>query len=290
MLHETSVWLEGGVIRRVGKEDGDFADLVASSKDKAEEVNLHGAWVTPGIVDLHSHLAVDPSPNLRGSDSTNSWKQAAQPWLRSLDGFNTHDQAFNLSIAGGITTMLVLPGSAGNIGGQAFTFKPRWTEENTPQSMQVEPPFVIRNGTWERTGAWRHIKHACGENPLRVYGNTRMDSAWDFRKTYDAGRKLKEKQDAWCAAPKEQKEAFPDDLQFEAVADIIRGNVKVNIHCYETVDLNDMVRISNEFQFPISSFHHAHEAYLVPDLLKQTWGGTPGVAIFANNGGSAAET
>lgn len=138
---------------------------------------------------------------------------------------------------------------------------------------------------------------AGGENPLRVYGQTRMDSAFTFRQTYDEGRKLKAKQDAWCENPKEQKEAFPDDLTYEAVADIIRGNVKVNVHCYETVDLNDMVRISNEFQvcslsscrkltpqFPISSFHHAHEAYLVPELLKQTWGGTPGVAIFANNG------
>jgi hypothetical protein len=69
--------------------------------------------------------------------------------------------AFNLSISGGITTFLALPGSAGNIGGQAFTFKPRWTYENTPQSMQVESPFVISskgNGSWERTHAWRHIK------------------------------------------------------------------------------------------------------------------------------------
>lgn len=83
---------------------------------------------------------------------------------------------------------------------------------------------------------------------MRVFKNKRMDSSWDFRKTYDEGRKLIAKQDAWCANPKEQKEEFPDDLQWEAVADIIRGNVKVNVHCYETVDLNDMVRISNEFQ------------------------------------------
>lgn len=161
ILYETSVWLEGGVIRRIGKKDGDFADLRAASKD-VEEIDLHGAWTTPGIVDLHSHLAVDPMPELRGSESTNSMKQSVQPWLRSLDGFNTHDAAFNLTISGGVTTMLVLPGSAGNIGGQAFTFKPRWTAENTPQSMQVEPPFVIgQNGTWERTRAWRHMKHAC---------------------------------------------------------------------------------------------------------------------------------
>ena len=137
---------------------------------------------------MHSHLAVDSAPHLSGADDTNSLKAPILPWLRSLDGFNTHDQAFNLSIAGGVTSMMILPGSAGNIGGQAFTFKPRTTIENTPGSMQVDPPFVIDtkgNGTWERTGNWRHIKHACGENAHRVYGNTRLDSAWDFRSAYN---------------------------------------------------------------------------------------------------------
>ncbi|KAL1408794.1 hypothetical protein Q8F55_005608 [Vanrija albida] len=287
VLYGADVWLEGGVVRKVGKGRDDFHELCREAGDAdlaVEEVELNGAWVTPGIVDVHSHLAVDPAPGLVGSDSTNSLKNAILPYLRSLDGFNTHDAAFNLSIAGGITTMLVLPGSAGNIGGQAFTFKPRWTAENTPQSMQVEPPFVIdEEDGWVRTKAWRHIKHACGENPLRVYGNTRLDSAYDFRRAYTEGKKLKDKQERWCASPKSQSEPFPESLEWEVLADVIRGNVKVNIHCYETVDLNDLVRISNEFQFPIAAFHHAHEAYLVPDLLKQAWGPTPGVAIFANN-------
>ena len=251
---------------------------------------------------MHSHVGLDAAPSLRGNDDTNSWKQSVQPWLRSLDGFNTHDLAFNLTNSGGITTILVLPGSAGlslattscrvtdkqgNIGGTAFTMKTRWTNENTPQSMQVEPPFIIDthgNGTWERTHAWRHIKHACGENPHGVYGNTRMDSAYDFRRAYNEGKKLKEQQDRWCADPKAQKDPFPDSLEWEPLADVIRGNVKVNIHCYETTDLNTLVRISNEFQFPIAAFHHAHETYLVPDLLKQTWGpDLPAIAMFATN-------
>jgi imidazolonepropionase-like amidohydrolase len=282
VLYGVGVYLEGGVIRKIGAED-DLASLV---KDDAEVVDLHGAWITPGIVDLHSHMGVDAAPELRGSDDTNSLKSAVLPWLRSLDGFNTHDLAFNGSIAGGITTMLVLPGSAGNIGGQAFVFKPRWTYENTPQSMQVDPPFVISshgNDTWERTRSWRHIKHACGENPARVYGNTRMDSAYDFRRAYEEGRKLKEEQERWCASPKTQTSPFPNSLEWEVLADVIRGNVKVNIHCYETTDLNSLVRISNEFKFPIAAFHHAHETYLVPDLLKQAYGPPPAVAIFATN-------
>jgi imidazolonepropionase-like amidohydrolase len=289
--YSADVWLDGGVVRRIGSSE-EMRELSAAAAEggaDVDEVDLHGAWVTPGIIDLHSHLAVDPAPALRGSDSTNSWKNPVLPYLRSLDGFNTHDAAFNLSIAGGITTMLVLPGSAGNIGGQAFTFKPRWTAENTPQSMQVEPPFVISSsddgkGSWTRTHAFRHVKHACGENPLRVYGNTRMDSAYDFRRAYTEGKNLKDRQDRWCASPKTQTEPLPESLEWELMADIIRGNVKVNIHCYETVDIQDMVRISNEFQFPIAAFHHAHEAYLVTDLFQQAWGPEkPAVALFANN-------
>jgi hypothetical protein len=94
---------------------------------------------------------------------------------------------------------------------------------------------------------------------------------------------------------------IPEDLQWEALADVIRGRVKLSmsnhrysfqrvkltrdldIHCYETVDLNNIVRLSNEFKFPVAAFHHAHETYLVPDLLKTTYGGTPAIALFATN-------
>ncbi|WVW85777.1 hypothetical protein I302_107815 [Kwoniella bestiolae CBS 10118] len=293
ILRGVDVLLEGGVIRRVGSGK-DIAGWPREKKGgKVEEIELGGAWVTPGficlrmlysIVDTHSHMGVDGAPELFGNEDTNSIKGSVQPWLRSLDGFNTHDLAFNLSIAGGITTMLVLPGSADSIGGQAFPFKPRWTHENTPQSMLVEPAWKIDNGTWARTHSWRHIKHACGENPKRVYGQTRMDNAYDFRRAYTEGKTLKDKQDRWCSSPKTQTEPFPESLEWEVLSDVIRGNVKVNIHCYETTDLNALVRISNEFQFPIAAFHHAHETYLVPDLLKQAWGPEPpAVAIFSTN-------
>lgn len=236
VVHGANVWMEGGVVRKIShKLTEDFDELVEDAKGKGkkvDEVDLDGAWVTPGIVDLHSHMGVYPSPELAGSAEGNSFKAPIQPWLRSLDGFNTHDDAFNLSIAGGITTMLVLPGSAGNIGGQAFTFKPRWTAENTPQSMQVEPPFVIKHknkgdGSWERTRAWRHIKHACGENAKAWYHNTRMDAAYDFRRAYAEGKSLKDKQDEWCRAPKSQKEPFPDSLECESLSALRRGPAEI---------------------------------------------------------------
>jgi len=71
--------------------------------------------MTAGIVDLHSHLENNASPELRGAADTNSLEGITEPWLRSLDGLNTHDESYMLSISGGITTVVVLPGSANAI-------------------------------------------------------------------------------------------------------------------------------------------------------------------------------
>lgn len=77
--------------------------------------------------------------------------------------------------------------------------------------------------------------------------------------------------------------SFPEDLQWEMLVDVLRGKVKVNTHCYESTDFAAFVRHTNEFKFPVAAFHHAHEAYIVPELLKQAYGNTPAVAIFATN-------
>jgi len=131
------------------------------------------------------------------------------------------------------------------------------------------------------------MKHACGENPSRQYQDTRMDTNWAFREAYKKAFDLKRKQDEYCSLALAGKwiglGEFPEDLQWEALVDVVRGRVKVNVHCYEAVDLDAMVRLTNEFKFPIAAFHHASEAYLVPDLLKKTYGGAPAVALFAAN-------
>jgi hypothetical protein len=99
ILRENDILLSGGVIKYVGKSD----KLDAEALKHAKVVDLDGSWITPGIVDMHSHLGVDPAPGgLKGTEDTNSLKAPILPWLRSLDGFNTHDMAFNLSISGGM--------------------------------------------------------------------------------------------------------------------------------------------------------------------------------------------
>jgi imidazolonepropionase-like amidohydrolase len=238
---------------------------------------------------LHSdsHAMVDAAPSLASSRDTNSVRADAQPWLQSLNGFNTHGQELPLIRAGGITSMLILPGSAGNIGGQAFVAKPRITREDSPSSMVVESPFAIvkeGNGTtYKRTGHWRHMKQAMGENPLRVYGFNRLDQAAEFRLAYLEGQKLMKEQDAWCAAGEENTTPFPEDFKYEVLADVIRGKVKVNTHSYTTADFDMFVRLTNEFKWAPATMHHAHEAYLATNILDKAYGGKPALAIFATN-------
>ncbi|KAL1701180.1 hypothetical protein EV121DRAFT_212640 [Schizophyllum commune] len=280
------ILLAGGVIQAVGHLGAsDLGEEYAA----VEVVDAHGAWVTPGLVDVHSHVGVESNPVLAGSGDGNSMHGSIQPWLRSLDGLNTHDESYRLALAGGLTTALVIPGSANAIGGQGFVIKFRPTSERSPSSMLLEPPFGL-NGTEPEPDVpprWRHIKHACGENPSRIYGQTRMDTFWQFREAYETARKIKVAQDDYCEAASTGRwdeiegKAFPDDLKWEALVDVLRGKVKVNTHCYEAVDLDDFVRLTNEFKFPLASFHHAHETYLVPDVLKRTYGGAPASAVFA---------
>ncbi|THH05912.1 hypothetical protein EW146_g9771 [Bondarzewia mesenterica] len=304
------VLLDRGIIKAVG----DVPASLLRGMDNLTVVDAEGAWVTPGLVDLHSHIGIYTWPALaggcmvpeiasqelslifdnEGGFELNSYKGPVLPWLRSIDAFHTHDEAAELAIAGGVTSIQVLPGSANAIGGQSFMVKLRKTSERSPSSMIIEPPHGL-NGTQVDPHArprWRHLKQAAGEN-LDTYGN-RMDSMWSFRAAYNEARKIKVAQDVYCA----KAEAglwdmihgdYPENLQWEALVDVLRGRVKITQHVYEAVDIDTIVRLSNEFQFHIASFHHAAEAYLVPDVLKRAWGGPPAVALFANNYGYKRE-
>ncbi|KAI0074162.1 carbohydrate esterase family 9 protein [Panus rudis PR-1116 ss-1] len=279
------VLLNKGIIQAVGE----IHTSLLAELDGLVTIDANGSWLSPGIVDMHSHLGVNSVPSLKGSADGNSHYGPVLPWLRALDGLNTHDEAYKLSVSGGVTTALVLPGSANAIGGQGILIKLRPTPERTPTGMLLENPYSTNITEYDPSQGlrWRQMKHACGENPDRVYSGTRMDTTWAFRQGYNKAREIKNAQDAFCAKAEAGKWSglgeFPEDYQWEALVDVLRGRVKVHNHCYETVDLDDMVRITNEFKFSIAAFHHAHETYLVPGTLKSAYGGPPAAALFATN-------
>ncbi|KAJ6607174.1 hypothetical protein B0H10DRAFT_2073018 [Mycena sp. CBHHK59/15] len=276
------VLLDKGVIVAVG-----YIPRHLTLLEDLNVIDAGGKWISPGLIDAHSHLGVYSAPALNGASDGNSRNAPILPWLRSIDGLNTHDDAYRLAIAGGVTTAQILPGSANNIGGQAFLIKLRPTAERSASAMILEPPLTLFLNNTDSRPKYRHMKHACGENPDRVYGQTRMDGAWNFRNAYNEALKIKNAQDSFCAAAErgawDGKTEFPDSLQWESLVDVLRGRVKLSVHCYEAVDLDALMRLSNEFKFPIASIHHAGETYLVPNLLKKAWGGFPAIALFASN-------
>ncbi|EOD49096.1 putative amidohydrolase family protein [Neofusicoccum parvum UCRNP2] len=282
---QADVLLSHGLIKTVGASIR--ADALA---DDVVVYEAGGRQLTAGIVDMHSHAGVDELPELRGWDDTNELSADITPFVRSLDGLDPLDPQIQVIKSGGVTTSLVLPGSGNNIGGEAFVVKhavgrPDGRLEVSAEDMLADPGR-----------SWRYIKMACGENAKRVYGKTgehgptsRLGESWEFRHAFEQASRLVKQQDDWCAAAAaggvEAMDAYlPQDLRWETLGAVLRGQVHVNTHCYTVPDLEAFIDHTNEFQFPIRAFHHAHETYIVPELLKRAWGGrAPAAALFAEN-------
>lgn len=127
----------------------------------------------------------------------------------------------------------------------------------------------------------RYMKMACGENPKGVYKHTRMGNAWALRKWLAKAKDLVDKQNEWCVAAQvasttaararllAAKGNYPEELELESTAGMLRGRVAMHNHCYEPEDMETMLRISHEFGFRVRAFHHAIAAWQVPEMLKE---------------------
>ncbi|PHH78514.1 hypothetical protein CDD82_3023 [Ophiocordyceps australis] len=288
-----NVWLERGLITRVDVRDGqddhdDGNDDNAGLPQDVVVFNAHGRQLTAGIVDMHSHAGVASLPQVQGNDDSNEMSDNITPWARSLDSFMPLDPQLKIIKSGGVTTSLILPGSANNIGGEAYVVK------HAIGHADGRPELSAADMLADPTHSWRYIKMACGENAKRVYGSqgkrpvSRMGESFDFRHGFEQARSLVQRQNDWCAKAEKKLKAvddyLPRDLAWETLAAVLRGQVLVNTHCYTVPDLEAMVDHSNEFEFAIRAFHHAHQTFLVPELLNRTWGGRPpSSALFADS-------
>lgn len=309
VLHDTDVVLDQGLIQSVTPA----RDAVHVAE--AHEVDAQGQWITPGIIDLHTHLGVLGMPSTPTIIDGNSRVGPTRPMVRSVDGINEHDESLWATLSGGITTAMVLPGSLNNIGGQAFPIKLGSLAGRPPSSRVLDAPRSLKmagearrdrdsmypaaSGMQRPDGStpFRQIKMACGEN-ARFYGLVRLDEAWNFRSMFERARRLMEEQDDFCtglrqgrlddAAPSALR--FPNDLEIDALVDVLRGRSKVHTHCYTMNDLDAFVRHANEFNFSIAAFHHAHETHLVPSALHAAPGAAPAVAMFSTNANYKTES
>ncbi|KAH9904282.1 hypothetical protein F4778DRAFT_57923 [Xylariomycetidae sp. FL2044] len=279
------VYTEYGLIKEVGK------DLhTRSSSSDVLVWDAKGRPLTSGIIDMHSHAGVDSLPELRGNGDTNELSADITPYVRSIDGIQPNDHQIQVIKSGGVTTSLILPGSGNNIGGEAYVIKhavgkPDGRNETSAADMLADPD---RN--------WRYMKMACGENAKRTYGKageagpySRLGESWEFRHAFEQAATLVQAQDDWCDAAESHgiqslHTYLPKDLKWESLSAVLRGQVHVNTHCYTIPDLEAFVDHTNEFKFPLRAFHHAHQTFLVPEILKRAYGDSPPAsALFADN-------
>ena len=213
-----------------------------------------GKWVTPGVIDTHSHIGVYAAPGTQaesdGNEATNP--VTAEVWAEH--SFWPQDPQIPLAIAGGVTTIQALPGSANLIGGRSAVMK--LVPGRTVQEMKFP-------------GARHGLKMACGENPKRVYQNrgpsTRMGNMAGYRAAFIQAEQYRRRWDKWN---KDHSGDPPQrDLRMETLTEVLRGNIFVQNHCYRADEMVQMLDLAREFGFKIRSFHHGVEAYKIADIL-----------------------
>ena len=244
-IEHGSVWVHAGKIAGVGTSVNAPADAVV--------VDATGQWLTPGIIDPHSHSALDSDVNEATSPVT--------PSMHMIDAFDNRDKALYQALAGGVTTELLLHGSANMIGGQAVVIK---NKVGLDRDAMLFP------------NAHGSIKFASGENPKRVYGSrnqlpsTRMGNFEVMRQAFEDAKEYMASWDGYNArVAKGDKDAVAPkrDLKLDALADVLRGKLYVQIHCYRADEFLTEEAIAHEYGYKIRAFHHALEMYKVADKI-----------------------
>jgi imidazolonepropionase-like amidohydrolase len=269
-LDGADVLLANGRIEAVGQS--------LNAPAGARVIDATGKWVTPGLIDVHSHLGVYPSPGVNAHGDGNEATDPVTANVWAEHGVWPQDPGFETALEGGITTLQILPGSANLIGGRGVTLK------NVAATNYQAMKFP---------NAPQGLKMACGENPKRVYGrqmrapSTRMGNVAGYRQAFADAQDYREqwrKYDRDFAAyqkkhadpGKGKKDGDEDDapptppkrdLKLETLVDAMAGTLQVHIHCYRSDEMTIMLDLSREFGFRIAAFHHAIEAYKIADKL-----------------------
>ena len=254
-FQNTDLFIRDGKIIAIGKDlpgSSDFIEIDASNK-----------WITPGIIDIHSHMGVYPAPSVRTSSDGNEATSPVTADVWAEHSIWVQDPQFALALKGGVTTFHVLPGSANLIGGRGVTAKN--LQRNTINSMKYP-------------NAPHSLKMACGENPKRVYGNrnqapsTRMGNIAGYRKSWIKAEAYLSRLDEYEAKSDEAKEIGykpTRDLELDTLAGVLRGEILVHNHCYRADEMAMLIDVAKEFNYKITAFHHAVEAYKIADLLAE---------------------
>lgn len=219
-----------------------------------------GRWLTPGIVDVHSHNGVYTLPLVFDDPSTSDISEVSEPnaaetWIEHA--VNAQDPAFILALQGGVTTLQVLPGSVPLFGGRSVVLK------TVPGRTVADMKFP---------GAPQGLKMACGENPKTAFGSrgaaptSRQGEVAAMRAAWLEARAYLKKWREHAADPA-RREPPERDLELDTLAGVLNGDLRVHLHCYRADDLEVMLALAREFDFRIAAVHHAAEAYKIAGRL-----------------------
>ena len=239
------VFISGGKISSVGGPDTAIPSGTAV-------VDGAGKFVTPGIIDIHSHLGDYPTPSVEAHSDGNEATSPTTPEVWAEHSVWPQDPGFSRALAnGGITALQVLPGSANLMGGRSVVLKNVYAR--TVQGMKFP-------------GAPYGMKMACGENPKRVYGSkgrmpsTRMGNIAVNRQTWIKAQDYKKRRDSG--------KEYTRDLGLETLAGVLDGDISIQNHCYRADEMALVLDMAKEFGYKVSTFHHAVESYKIADLLR----------------------
>jgi imidazolonepropionase-like amidohydrolase len=250
-INNGTIVFADGLIQAIGGPD-------LPSPAGALEIDGTGKFVTPGIIDIHSHLGDYASPGVEANSDGNEATDPVRPEVWAEHSVWPQDPGFSRALVnGGVTTLQILPGSANLFGGRSVVLK------NVPGRTAQDMKFP---------GAPYGLKMACGENPKRVYGSkghmpqTRMGNIALARETWAKAVEYKRKWDDYYAHGGKMPER---DLGMDTLKGVLEGKILVQNHCYRADEMANMIDMSKEFGYHVTAFHHAVEAYKIADLLRE---------------------
>jgi imidazolonepropionase-like amidohydrolase len=262
IIDDGAVIFDRGRVQWVGTAED------APVTDEMVRIDTTGRFITPGIIDTHSHLGVYAAPEYSAHSDGNEATAPITAQVEAVDSVWPQDPGFEAAMAGGVTTMMILPGSANLIGGQGFVMRNRSGALHAEELRFAEAPGML--------------KMACGENPKRVYGASQMPSTrmgeiavvrqalLEARRALDGMRRYEEQLATWCDADERSGEPpqRPEmSLQTQTLAGLMTGDILAQIHCYRADEMLAQIALADEFGYQIRSFHHAVEAYKIADEL-----------------------
>lgn len=283
VLTATGVEIDNGVVVMVDGRIAAVGPAGTAVPAGAEVIDGKGRWVTPGVIDGHSHLGVYPSPEVPTLSDGNELTDPNTAHVWAEHSVWPADPGFDRARAGGVVALQILPGSGNLFGGRSVFLK------NVPAITEQGMKFP---------GAPYGLKMACGENPKRVYGSkgrapsTEMGNVAGYRKAWIDAADYTRKWDEYHAKIARGEKADPPkrDLNLDTLMGVLKGQIRIQNHCYRAYEMAVMIDISHEFGFHIAAFHHTSEGYKIAPLLAKegicmhTWADWAGFKMESYDG------